>query len=86
MREPQGVCLARISSPPPGKTATDPTPPDPAWTKTYDLANAVNSETLGRLESELTALRSLADAVNKTTLGRMESRIKEIQAGVKEER
>jgi len=50
------------------------------------LANAVNSETLGRLESELTALRSLADAVNKTTLGRMESRIKEIQAGVKEER
>ena len=48
----------------------------------YNLLNAMNETTLGRIEGEIKDLRSLLDAVNATTLGRIEGEMKAIQKKV----
>jgi hypothetical protein len=48
----------------------------------YNLLNAVNTQTLGRLEGEIVALNNMVDSVNKQTLGRIEGEIVALKAQI----
>jgi hypothetical protein len=74
-------CVANCVDPP----VPPPPPPPPNWDPTYELASAVNAETLGRLEGEAKAVHALLKAVNEVTLSRMEKDLDYIVAAIKED-
>ena len=47
--------------------------------QSHDLLNAINVQTLGRMEQEINDVLELVTAVNAQTLGRVEGEIKAIQ-------